>query len=123
MVQVWPNMTALQLLLAIEENGSLGAAARSVQSSQPHATRMLRQLERQLGVPLVERSPRGSSLTVHGTVIAHWARRIVSDVGTMLDIAQGLRAERVAELTVAASMTVAEHLMPRWHCFDPRTRK
>ena len=114
MVQVWPNMSALQLLLAIEENGSLGAAARSVQSSQPHATRMLRQLERQLGVPLVERSPRGSSLTVHGTVIAHWARRIVSDVGTMLDIAQGLRAERVAELTVAASMTVAEHLMPRW---------
>jgi DNA-binding transcriptional LysR family regulator len=110
----WPNMTALQLLLAIDDYGSLGAAARLVGASQPHATRTLRQLELQLGVPLVVRSPRGSLLTVQGTVIAHWARRIVTDASTMLDIADGLRTHRAAQLTVAASMTVAEHLMPRW---------
>lgn len=114
MVHSWPNMTALQLLVAVDDCGSLGAAGRFIGASQPQATRTLRRLEKQLGIPLVERSPRGSSLTVQGTLIAHWARRIVSDAGTMLDVAQGLRAERAAELTVAASMTVGEHLMPRW---------
>jgi DNA-binding transcriptional LysR family regulator len=114
MTRDWPNMAALQLLLAIDDYGSLGAAARFVGSSQPHATRTLRQLERHLGIPLVERSPSGSRLSVQGTIIAHWARRIVTDATTMLDIAHGLRTQRAAELTTAASMTVAEHLMPRW---------
>jgi DNA-binding transcriptional LysR family regulator len=47
-------------------------------------------------------------------VIAHWAQRILADTDRLLDVAEGLRDERNAQLTVAASMTVAEHLMPRW---------
>jgi DNA-binding transcriptional LysR family regulator len=82
--------------------------------SQPNASRAIRQLERRLGLALVERSPRGSTLTAQGTVIVHWARQVLADVERLVDAAATLRVEREAQLTVASSMTVAEYLLPEW---------
>ncbi|KIQ08016.1 LysR family transcriptional regulator [Rhodococcus sp. MEB064] len=110
----WPDLAVLELLTGIDDLGSLSAAARLVGMAQPNATRSIKKLERQLGLELLQRSPTGSVLTAPGTVIAHWARQALVDARRMLDMAEGLRAERAAELTVAASMTVAEHLMPGW---------
>lgn len=63
---------------------------------------------------LLQRSPTGSTLTPQGTVVAHWARRILAETRQMLEATDSLRAERRTALTVAASMTVAEHLVPGW---------
>jgi DNA-binding transcriptional LysR family regulator len=82
--------------------------------SQPNASRSIKALERRLSLPLIERGPNGSTLTAHGTVVAHWARVVLADMEKLLSVAAGLSADRSAELTVAASMTVAEHLMPQW---------
>ena len=115
MTRRWrPDLDVLALLVGVEAHGSVGAASRAAGTAQPNASRALKQLERRLGVPLLDRNPTGSSLTAQGTVIAHWARRILADTDKLLDVAEGLRDERSAQLTVAASMTVAEHLMPRW---------
>ena len=100
--------------MAVEVSGSVGAAGRSAGMAQPNASRALRQLERSLGVPLFDRRPTGSVLTAQGTVITHWARKILEDVDKLQDVAAGLRNEVSAQLTVGASMTVAEHLLPRW---------
>ncbi|MGV9746783.1 LysR family transcriptional regulator [Rhodococcus zopfii] len=110
----WPDLAALELLVGVDDHGSLGAAARAADIAQPNASRSLRRLERQLGAGLVRRGRAGSSLTPEGTVVAHWAREALADVRGLLDAAGALRVERQAELTVAASMTVAEHLIPRW---------
>ena len=109
-----PAFEALKLLVGIDDYGSLSAAARFVQMSQPNASRAIRELERRFALPLVERSPNGSTLTAQGTVLVHWARQILVDVEKLLTIAEGLRAESGAHLTVTASITVAEHLMPLW---------
>ncbi len=53
-------------------------------------------------------------LTPEGTVVAHWAREVLADAERLLDAASALRVEHQPELVVAASMTVAEHLIPRW---------
>jgi molybdate transport repressor ModE-like protein len=109
-----PDVATLQLLVGIDDRGSMGAASRALGMAQPNASRAIRELERRLGMALVERSPRGSTLTAAGTVIAHWAREVLADVERLLDAAAALRAERDAQLTVASSMTVAEHLLPGW---------
>jgi DNA-binding transcriptional LysR family regulator len=44
----------------------------------------------------------------------HKSREILVDVDKLLTVAEGLRAERGAQLTVTASITVAEHLIPLW---------
>ncbi|QDQ98533.1 LysR family transcriptional regulator [Tomitella fengzijianii] len=110
----WPDLTVLELLVGIDDLGSLGASARRVGMAQPNATRRVRRLETQLGLPLLDRNPRGSRLTPQGTVVAHWARELLADAERLLDAASALRGERESELKIGASMTVAEHLVPSW---------
>ncbi|MUL47301.1 LysR family transcriptional regulator [Mycobacterium sp. CBMA293] len=108
------QLATLELLVGVEVHGSVGAASRAAGVAQSNASRSLKQLERHLGVRLIERRPTGSVLTAHGTVVAHWAQRILADADKLLEVASGLRADSSPQLTVSASMTVAEHLMPRW---------
>lgn len=108
------DLTALELLVGVDDHGSLSAAARGLHMAQPNASRAIGRLERQLGVVLLERTTSGSRLTAPGTVLVHWARETLSGAQRFVDVAAGLREDQSAELTVAASLTVAEHLMPHW---------
>ncbi|ARP69390.1 LysR family transcriptional regulator [Streptomyces pluripotens] len=109
-----PDLAALELLLAVARLGSLGAAAREVGITQPAASSRLRSMERQLGVALVDRSPRGSRLTDAGALVTDWARRVVEAAAAFDAGARALRARRDSRLRVAASMTIAEYLLPGW---------
>ena len=109
-----PDLGALELLLAVARLGSLGGAAREVGITQPAASSRIRSMERQLGVALVDRSPRGSRLTDAGALVTDWARRIVAAAEVFDAGAQALRVRRDSRLRVAASMTIAEYLLPGW---------
>ncbi|CAL9370167.1 LysR family transcriptional regulator [Streptomyces thermolilacinus] len=109
-----PDLGALELLLAVARHGSLGRAAREVGITQPAASGRIRSMERQLGVALVDRSPRGSRLTAAGALVTDWARRIVEAAEAFDAGAQALRDRRDSRLRVAASMTIAEYLLPGW---------
>ncbi|MFI0738499.1 LysR family transcriptional regulator [Streptomyces sp. NPDC021100] len=109
-----PDLAALELLLAVARLGSLGRAARELGITQPAASGRLRGMERMLGVALVERSPRGSRLTPAGVLVTDWARRIVEAAEALDAGAQALRTRRDSRLRVAASMTIAEYLLPGW---------
>jgi DNA-binding transcriptional LysR family regulator len=74
----------------------------------------MRLLEGRLGLDLIERSPRGSRLTPSGVLVAGWAQAAV-DAASALDAGvTALRRERDSRLRIAASMTVAEYLLPAW---------
>ncbi|MGJ5750344.1 transcriptional regulator [Streptomyces puniciscabiei] len=109
-----PDLSALELLLAVARLGSLGAAAREVGITQPAASSRIRSMERQLGVALVDRSPRGSRLTDAGALVTDWARRVVEAAAAFDVGARALRDRRDSRLRVAASMTIAEYLLPGW---------
>jgi DNA-binding transcriptional LysR family regulator len=119
------DLIPFDLLLSVARLGSLGLAAAEHGISQPAASTRIRRLERQLGVPLIERSPRGSHLTPDGELVAGWAQAAV-DAAAALDAGiTSLRAHSDAVLRVAASMTVAEYLLPGWltvlRARDPQT--
>ncbi|WP_236569893.1 LysR family transcriptional regulator [Streptomyces mexicanus] len=109
-----PDLGALELLLAVARLGSLGAAARELGITQPAASSRIRSMERQLGLALVDRSPRGSRLTDAGALVTDWARRVVEAAEAFDAGAQALRDRRDSRLRVAASMTIAEYLLPGW---------
>ncbi|MFD8214701.1 LysR family transcriptional regulator [Streptomyces sp. NPDC059340] len=109
-----PDLGALELLLAVARLGSLGRAARELGITQPAASSRIRSMERQLGVALVDRSPRGSRLTDAGALVTDWARRVVEAAEAFDAGAQALRDRRDSRLRVAASMTIAEYLLPGW---------
>jgi DNA-binding transcriptional LysR family regulator len=108
------DLMPFDLLLSVARSGSLGLAAAEHGISQPAASTRIRRLERLLGVTLIERSPRGSRLTQDGELVAGWAQAAI-DAAAALDTGiTSLRAQSGAVLRVAASMTVAEYLLPGW---------
>ncbi|GAA4524933.1 LysR family transcriptional regulator [Amycolatopsis samaneae] len=109
-----PDLDSLRLLVFVDELGSIGQAAAALGIAQPSATKRLSTLERRLGLALLNRSHRGSGLTPDGRVVVGWARRVLDEMSELLTGAEALRAQREAELRVAASMTLAEHFVPAW---------
>jgi DNA-binding transcriptional LysR family regulator len=109
-----PNLDALALFVSVSEEGSVGAAARVWQVSQSAASQKLKALEKDLGVILLDRRTSGSVLTAAGQVVLEWASPLVQAgsrfQGNVKTLAEGLPDR----LTVAASLTVAEYLMPMW---------
>lgn len=112
--RTWPDLAILQLLVAVDDLGSIGAAATAVGMDQPNASRALRRLERRLGLPLLVRSPRGTQLTADAVQLARWARELLASAEQFTDRVASLGAERAQVLRVAASQTVAEYLLPQW---------
>lgn len=109
-----PGLDSLELLLQVAATGSLGRAATNHGISQPAASARIKGMEAQVGFALVDRHARGSTLTPAGALLADWARDVLA-AAEALDAGIGsLRAGRDARLRVAASLTVAEHLLPRW---------
>lgn len=109
-----PNLSAFEIFLAIARTGSLAAAGREFGLTQQAVSARLASIESQTGIALVIRTPRGSQLTPAGVVVAEWADRLL-DVAQYVDAGlASLRAERRKRVRVAASLTIAEHLMPRW---------
>jgi DNA-binding transcriptional LysR family regulator len=109
-----PDLRALRLLVAVGSTGSLSRAARELGTSQQAASARLRALEGELGVTLAGRSARGTQLTPTGLLVAGWAQDVLAAADVFTASLAALRAERSRGVRVAASLTVAEHLLPGW---------
>ena len=114
-MQDWPELQALGLLVTLSASAqSIGQAADAMGLAQPNASRSLRNLERDLKVPLMRRSPRGTELTAEGHAVAQWASKVID---AYVDLNAGTRAiqdARAGTVRVSASLTVAEYLLPRY---------
>lgn len=115
MLPPWtPDLPALDLLLSVAELGSLGRAAEAHGITQPSASGRLAHLERRLGVALLVRTSRGSTLTPAGEAVVAWAHGVVAAAQSLTDGVLTLRHDGSVRLRVAASLTVAEYLLPAW---------
>lgn len=109
-----PDLHALELLVAVAETGSLTQAAARFRISQPSASAQMMTLERRLGVQLLVRSTSGSRLTPAGLLVTDWARAVLERAAALVEGAAALKSRQEDRLRVAASLTVAEHLVPGW---------
>ncbi len=109
-----PELSALEALVAVARTGSLNAAARDLGRTQQAVSARMASLEALTGVGLTNRTARGSTLTATGVVVADWAARLLDVAGEVDAGLAALRQDRRAQLVVAASLTVAERLLPSW---------
>lgn len=109
-----PDLRALELLVVVARAGSLSSAASELGISQQAASSRLRTMEAMVGAPLLARTRRGSQLTQTGELVVQWSSRIL-DAAEQLDAGiAALRSDRRGHLEVAASLTIAEYLLPGW---------
>lgn len=102
------------VLASVATLGSMGRAAAEHGVSQAAVSARVRALERALGMTLLERSPRGTRLTPHGALVVDWARAALDAAEALEAGIASLHAQQSSRLRVAASLTVAEYLLPRW---------
>ncbi|MFD6436577.1 transcriptional regulator CynR [Streptomyces venezuelae] len=75
-----PELRHLRYLLAVAEHGNFTRAAEELHISQPTLSQQIRQLERAVGVPLLDRSGRAVRLTDAGAAYLPHARRALQDL-------------------------------------------
>ncbi|OFI38602.1 hypothetical protein BIU82_04610 [Arthrobacter sp. SW1] len=109
-----PELSALEMLAAVHELGSLSAAGKRLGLSQQAVSSRMRSLESRIGAALLTRTPRGSSLTEAGELVAGWAADVLAAAERLDAGIASLRSDAVRQLHVAASQTIAEHLLPHW---------
>jgi LysR family hydrogen peroxide-inducible transcriptional activator len=73
----------LETLLAIADEGSFTAAADALATVQSNVSDQVRQLENELGVPLLVRSRRGAEPTEFGLLVLDRARRVERELEAM----------------------------------------
>src|SRR5699024_1379657 len=113
-VDNWLSLSMLRLPVGVSQTGSLSGSAKVAGIAQSNASRTLKTLERRLGYPLLVRSPRGSTLTQEGQLTVEWAREALDAIDRLALGANALAHTKQTELTIVASMTIAEHLLPGW---------
>ena len=103
----------LSLYLAIVDAGSLAAAGRRTGRSSPAVTRRLNELERRLGVRLIERNTRRLALTDSGRRLAEHARRLLADFENAMRDTAGEGAAPRGHLRISAPLLFGRrHLTP-----------
>lgn len=108
------EIAALRVLAAVAETGSFSAAAARLGITQQAVSARMRSLEARIGTALVRRSPRGSTMTAEGTVIAGWAAEVLAEADRFAESVTSLTAVSATPLRIAASLTIAEYLVPGW---------
>jgi molybdate transport repressor ModE-like protein len=108
------DLGALRALREVGRHGSIAAAAAVLGVSQQALSARMRTLERTMGVTLLARSPGGSHLTEPGSLIVGWAEDVLEAADRLEAGLRSIRSGVSHRLAIAASQTIAEHLVPHW---------
>jgi DNA-binding transcriptional LysR family regulator len=106
------DVRRLQIFMAVAEHGSFTAAAEALFMTHSAVSQQMALLERQLGVPLMTRGPRGVDLTEAGRLLAE---RSTGLLGTMAAVERELRDLKSQQRSVrlGAFPTAGAELVPR----------
>lgn len=106
------KLDQLQTFTEVIARGSFSAAAERLQLSQPAVSLQVRELERRLGVRLIERVGKRATPTAAGTALLGHARRIGDAVSTALDDVAGYRGGEAGRLRIGTGATASIYLLP-----------
>jgi DNA-binding transcriptional LysR family regulator len=105
------DLRRLRIYAAVAEGGSFTAAATALFLTQPAVSQQMAILEREAGVPLLERVPRGIQLTPAGQLLAERAGPLLAEVDDIEDELRRLGAG-VREVRLGAFPTAGADLVP-----------
>ena len=110
-MQVAGLVAGLPLQLALQEQGTLSAAAREMGMSQPAATRMLREIEDMFGCQLFERLPRGMRPTALGAQLVRFAEASLNSLDRCAEDLAARRQGGYGYLSIGTIMGAAPDLV------------
>lgn len=105
-------LSQVEAFLTVAERRSVSAAAAVLYVTQPALTTRIKNLERELGIELFVRTPRGMRLTAEGRAFRPHAQRAVQSLAEGRELLRELGEGRVGELLVGAAPAISTYVLP-----------
>ncbi|WP_396656654.1 ABC transporter substrate-binding protein [Microbacterium sp.] len=105
------DVHSLRILVAIDQEGSISAAARALGYTQPTITQHVQRLEARLGASLVARTSRAARLTPVGALLAAHAPRIDASLTAAATELARVLGHRSGAVRIAAPGDTLSHLV------------
>jgi DNA-binding transcriptional LysR family regulator len=102
------DLRVLRYFATVAEEGHFGRSAARLHMTQPPLSRAIKQLEDDLGVTLLDRTPKGVTLTAAGQALYDEARSMLEHAGRLR--AHVMAAAGAATLAIGTLADTAEHL-------------
>jgi len=119
------NLQHLRYLVVVAQLGSMTRAAQALHIGQPALTQAIRNLERELGAPLFERTSRGVVLTDAGRVLVSGATHALAHLDAAVDDVSEVRASTrpvvVLATRPAAGVVPGVDIVRRVRAAEPAT--
>lgn len=101
------NLEHMEYFVTVAQVGSINKAAHELFISQPHLGKILRDLEDELGVMLLQRTRRGVSLTAEGVEFMKHAQKMLAEYKEI----RSLKGASSRDNSLEVSMTKFSHIM------------
>jgi DNA-binding transcriptional LysR family regulator len=102
----------LHTFAAVARRGSIGKAALDLARTQPAVSKVINDMEQNLGVRLFDRTPQGVVPTRYGTALLRRATALLDDLGQALNELEHLANPTVGELKIGCSEGLMAGFMP-----------
>jgi DNA-binding transcriptional LysR family regulator len=115
-IEAWSRrvrMQHLRTVLAVAETTSLAQAADRLGLTQPAVTKILHEVESDLGVTLFERTSRGTHCTPHGRLLADHVKLVFTQLDQAAQALHDSREGLSGRVTVGALIAGNASLLPR----------
>ncbi|XQS17101.1 LysR family transcriptional regulator [Citrobacter telavivensis] len=106
------DIRALRYFLQVAENLNFNRAAERLNISQPVVTRVISQLEHEVGAKLFERTTRRVALTPAGAVLLKEVRPLIAHVEAVQQTVRHSVAERSGRLTIGYTTMAMQSVTP-----------
>ncbi len=106
------DVRRLRVLVAVAEEGSFTAAAARLYLTQSAVSQQMAVLEREIGIPLLRRMPRGVALTDAGAALVIRARHLFGEISAIEHEMQSFGENR-QEIRLGAFATAGVELLPQ----------
>ena len=106
------NLYHLRVFLTVAEHEHITRASEELILSQPAVTKIIQNLEHEVGLELIERHGRRIVLTHAGHLLHKYARRMFALEREMEEAVAALRDIESGEITLAANTTTGVYLLP-----------
>lgn len=107
------ELRAVRYALAVAENLHFGRASEHMLVSQPSLSRQVQALEREIGVPLFERTSRRVELTPAGAQFVPLAQRALAQLDLAAERARASARGQLGQLRLGFITTAAIDVLPR----------
>lgn len=106
------KLSDIRVLIAVNETGGMGKAARRLNTVQPAVSRTVADVERMIGAALFERTPRGIVVTPHGEALVQCGKAALDELRQGLRHLEAISDPTAGEIRVAGNEPIIAGLIP-----------